>query len=580
MANVKRPPARNWEAEFASGIGVGSGVKTQVNFRVTPDGKLKKRGGLFPFCDFGGYVRSAVYVETEAIRGLYACVGGRLLRYSGGVHEVGQVTERAGEIALIPYGDCLLVLDAQGLMVFDQNGFRKAEAYVPLVEVDADANGVGVALESRNLMTNRVRKRFLPGEGLRVLPLSGYAVSVERVSIDGVMVSAGRFTAASDGAGHMTVTLSDDCPTAYREIEVEYTLLDKGDTLWFGSFTRGTVFHGGAGGSRLYFYGGFLLPTYICRSEPRETAERAFYFPEDGLVNVAEGELMVTGLCPFMEQLMIFTEQQTRLTCPEKGETKSGIPFYRHPVTLLNDRVGHYGRAIPLVLDSRVISVDMSGVYAWHHSLEPDLKNAELLSGNVAEVLNRSFLQESLMNVDYLHEELLFSSRGRTVVYHYRMGIWYEFDGFAAEGFVPTPNFLLLYDMDGRFYRFADEVKNDLGQPFTARWESEFTDLDAPLAEKDIARAFVTLDEGEDGLVLVLTADTGKAAYFRVTSADRPRADGAPTVLRGRAAMKRVFHVKARIEHTSADEGCTVQGLTLTCRERGEGRSAFGRIDA
>ncbi len=579
MSNAKRPPAYVYDFDLAAGLGKGAGE--QMNFRVTPDGRLKKRDGMTLFCEFGAPLRGAAYVDAEVIRGLYACMGGALYRFANGVLTmVTTLTTSEGEIAMIPFGERLLVADGERLLAVGISGVYEVAGYVPLLAAEAEPSGEGIVCESRNLLTDRVRLRFAPNESA-VYHLQGDVLSVQAVLVDGITMAPGFYTVGESASGK-AVALSDICPRPVSYLEVQYTLKDSGWRAHLCRFTRGVVFHGGAGGSRLYLYGHRDNPACYCHTEPHGGSESELYFPIDGLTQMGMGEIAVTGLCPFMGKLMIFTEGKTRYTCPELDGIRGGVVCYRHPLTLLNDEVGHTALTAPVLAGNEVIGADASGVYGWHNALDPDVPNVSLLSEAVSDRLGRDFFPHARMAVDRRRCEILFFGREKTAVYQYQRKVWYLFDAFSVSRIIDRlPEGIAFANPNGAVFCFTEEADTDNGRTVTARFESEFSDLGHPIDFKDLHRIFLTLDPGEGkGLTVSLLSETGRSCTHTGESACQPSSVGAPTDCRLRTPMKRISRVKVTLTHDGAGEGCTVRRLSAVASRRGEGKTREHGQDA
>ncbi len=551
---------------------LGSQVKNAVymrNWRITDDGKLKKRSG---------YERVA---EISDANGLYCGRMGRGIKYvyqSGTTviakslddgstveYDTGETTKRSCFV----FGGTLYIVGGEDILTFDGYNIRKCEPYIPKVAVTAPNEGGGIALESLNRLSPYARISYSPNGTSSNFVLPSEALSVVGVVENGLALPADGY---SYDRSKRTLTLMHIPSSSVPDgLEVTFSLKDPNfpDRSLF--YEKSFCAFGSRTDSALFVYGGDNVIYY---SDVTDKGADCMYFPVNNFIRVGDGT-PVTSLVRHYSTLAVFTEKDAwyiSQSSVEDGDyTKNAYPIFP-----LNGKVGCI-RDGGVPVNNIPLTVSPDGVYVWSGTNVRDEKNAQRISSPVDRLLTREFLENCTVFDATGAGEAWLAYGGTICVYNYRRAAWYFYDGINAERFYDCDGTVYFSNENG-LYRFGEGTYTDDGRAYKAVWESSFADLgvngrkniyrlSASLIPEPHTNVKITVSPnvgvpkvcGEDGCFCCEAFDFSAMDFNRFSF----ECEGRPSSVERRLNLRGVDSVKLRMENDEADGRCTVNEIVL-----------------
>lgn len=551
---------------------LGSRVKNAVymrNWRITDDGKLKKRNGFERVAEtadghglYCGRVGGAVYYvyQTGTVITAYDVDGGEKKEL-----DTGESTERS----CFMFGGLLYIVGGEELLTFDGHSISVCEPYIPKVAVTAPNEGGGIVLEDLNLLSPYARISYSPNGISSQFVLPDEALSVVGVIENGLALPSDNYS--YNKATHTLTIMHIPSSLTPDSLEVTFSLTDpnfpdrsllrKRSFCPFGSRTD----------SALFVYGGDNVIYY---SDVTDKGADCTYFPVNNFIRVGDGT-PVTALVRHYSTLAVFTENDAWYISPS-SVADGDYSKTAYPIFPLNGKIGCIRNGGVLV-NSSPLTVKDDGVYIWNSTNVRDEKNAQLISSPVSRLLPREFLSNcTVFDAEGLGEVWLVY--GNTVcVYNYRRSAWYFYDGINAEKLYECDGVVYFSNEKG-LYRFSESVYTDDGEAYNAVWESSFADFGVT-GKKNVYRLLTSLIPdahtdvkitvspnvgagktcGEDGCYRCEIFDFF-AMDFRKFSFE---CESRPSSVERRVTLRGIDSVKLKIENGERDGRCTVNEIVL-----------------
>ena len=472
------------------------GAAVADNFRIGKDGSLTGRCGFGKKASFTGNVDGFADLDS----GIYMCSDDRIFKIdratgeiSGGEAKV--LSNTGGRVGFFELDGQVYVADGASVKVYRSGATTKLSdmnGYAPLVGKLWDPDKGGERYESENLASNRVRITYNVTTAANMLYTGGFApTSIDLIEHDGEEIDTSAISFNEDSG---TIEGPDGCfPVGI--ISVWMTIRQKPQNSSFStvrSFAKASakgidmIFAYGAAG-----YNGTAYP-YIFSSRPvsdedMEATERAYgnadriYFPASGRFLANTGIYPVTGICPFDDRVLIFSEY---------GSLAFPFPFEGEPFPVQVSPFAGCANAYSFArLGGSVVSASKSGLFL--HT--PDRESFDLFTvKRLSEPLGSGniFPDSAGMSLYFskLTDEIFIVGGGfqteKTPVYSVGSGCFYTYSGF-------TPIFMLGCAgencfFDGtRFCGFSESLSYDTAQSSTAPAEikKEYRSCLIPIAD-------------------------------------------------------------------------------------------------
>ena len=554
-----------------------------VNFRVNDSGFLEKRTGTRLAIQMPYKIRGALAVSTADADQIYVVAGSRLYKLTMGSDGVlsnltlgtlsGAVfssdTERA-EVFMFAGKVCVLA----GGGYFSSDGYTvsKVNGYIPLIQKNTNPLGEGEAYERINLLTNKVRMRFIADGSTRNFKINYPVASVDEVYNGSTLIENTNYTVNIENS-KTTVTLKGTA-TGDKGLEIYFTL-NKTDERSRVASCRHYVKYGEGSKERVFLYGGNETSN-IFPSEPSD-AENSLtasfdYFPVGSQITVGNDSQAVYGVCCFSDKLAAFTSGSSYLISPRNDGEVNGINQVSFTLSTLCADYGTTENGGVIAVGNNLYFINRDALYCLSQSSVGGTYSVVRIELPEFIGITADTIAATKFFIDVKRNELWLYGNGNGVaIYSTKFGCWYSFTGYNALGiftFQGEP----AYFKDKKLYLANTSVYTDSGTKYSAYCESGWLDFGDASKLKRIKRIAISVDASKTSrsLTAKLTADCGvypkndtstEAHVLRTaeTIFTAPPADS-PTTFKTRGRLGRVSRLKVTI--TSAADG-----TALTLRE-------------
>lgn len=502
-----------------------------VNFRVTPDGVLKKRPGMrevFHLPDkikgsWHGYVGGYEVTVIAAGRKLYCSPFDE-----EDFIEIGTIPNSSG-ISFFGFANKLYILARGAYLVWDGVDLSDATdgAYIPIVVSECPPAGGGTELEGINLLSEFRRVWFSP-DGTStdfVLPEAADTVTV-RSRVTGDDIASGyTFT---PNTKHV---LFDQAPAAGTDtLEIEYKA-HAGSNKSIVEAMRYAELYNGSNENRVFLYGdGTNRAVYSGINELGEPD--ASYFPDLNVIHIGDENTPITQMIRHFSRLLVFkTDSAYSIYYGQLADAQGKLipAFYWNPV---NKAVGNVAPGQVCLVDNNPITLFGSSAYHWRNTggyssnLTIDERQAKRISDRVWRELESMELSEADCFDDNEHKEWYCVCGSRAVVYNYGLDVWYIYDQFQVRHMLTS--YGKLYGAVGNSWvEITEQSRSDLGAEIDARWASGYMSFGTDYQRKYSAMLWIAMEPMVNGEVNVTIETDRKADYTKKVVA-RNRASFSP----------------------------------------------------
>lgn len=523
MANINL--SKTFQSERLEGFG-GIGCKTgggeggtadMKNFRIDPDGTLKKRTGFSPLLELPEGKLRAIHAVSEST--VFALVGNGLYLIDPKLSTCtlkATLTESDSDACFFNYGDALYLIDGTEIYVYSGGEWVAAEGYVPLYGQNWDPSSRGEVYEPMNALSSRIRISYR----VRNSSTTSIYIPYGMESLDAVFINGTDMALSGFSWSQSSLSLSVN-RTLYVGDIVE---------VWFAptvsfframrrrtrAHTRAATYGSGSGGaepSGLVLYGG-ENPTemYISRRVDEESftyiqqiyADAApLYVVETDAISINDGNAAITATCRSGPNLAVFTEGSTHLLTKNDDGTPKLLSISQTEGCLQRDGA--------TALENAPVTASSGGILYWEPSVLYDNEySAKSVSDPVAHLLPS---QLSGGCSAYLRPKneiwFYFGEGGRVWVYNTHLKCWYSFDGFYPE-LLFTLGSEMAFVNGTTLYTFSDGLYTDDGVPIEATLESPIVTFGEINRKKKLARAMLSFSEGGEVTLTVKDAHGGE----------------------------------------------------------------------
>ncbi len=543
-----------------------SSAEYMRNFRITENGKLKKRYG---------------YKRLDGIQnGEDFYLSGDVLFYRNGktVNAYDMSAESIcasyeldvrDNTVYFTFGGNVYVICDEEAVVFKNGNFTPAELYVPTVAITCPPSGGGTIFESLNLLCDMASLSYSPDGVAKEYKLPSGAVSVVSVTEDGQTVSKDKY-AFDLSKRTVTFTYAPEGGVA-DSLKITYKMSDAEVTKHLLSRRRFCIY-GGDFDSRVFAYGG---DNRIFYSDITSHGPDPLYFPAENYITVGDGTYDVTALVRHYSNLAVFTSGDAWYISPSSVDY-DGYAKPTFPIFPLNGNVGTVKDGAALV-DNSPLTVNSDGVYLWRSSTVRDERNAKCISDKIEPLLNSDFLKTAKVFDHQAKKELWIYSDGVVMIYNYALDVWYAFDGIDAVAIYEYHGEALFVNSKG-VYLFAPDVYTDDGSAYRAVWQSGFANFGridkkrlymiyASLIPEPCSNVKVTLvpnrgeriTVGQNGEFSNVVLDFSAIDFSNFSF----ECEGRPTLTRHRIRLRRFDSIRLIIENSEAGGRATVERVVI-----------------
>ena len=439
------------------------------NFRVLPDGSLKKRCGYKFLTSFMNAIRAVYTGYIDGRFEVYVLSGDLLYKYDMNIGRqtlMKQIGTTSGKASFFYYYGHLYLLD--GAEIYDIVGqtVTVAKGYIPLYGKDWRDSYAGEVNEPLNLLTPKARISYIIGDPPTAFLDTVYTVSsVDAVYVNGELISSDRYRIDDE---FKTVNVRD---LSAGDRVLMYLTFDSSavDRSSLAKNTCATVF-GGIFNSRVFMWGGERGDVMFSSRHVSEDAYKAseavlagsgsLYFPADHEFSVGDGRYAISAVSRHYDRLLIFTEGEGWMADSEA----SGLEEF--PVMRINAERGCLSAGGCAKCENDPITVSDGAILRWTSNTdELEDCNAYSISDGISDLLSENFFKNAVVYADKARREIYFTDStavgSRIIVYGTENRQWYIYNDVSAD---------IFFDMDGEvafvndreIYIFDDSLCQDI----------------------------------------------------------------------------------------------------------------------
>lgn len=483
-----------------------------VNFRVTPDGKLKKRPGMKSTIGFYNYDNISNvwrgYVDGVEITAIAADPWFHVYRGKNFTDPVYTAEESFSVTQFFGFENKLYMFcDDNKYRVYD-GALHEVEGYVPLIVTNCDPkDGSGQQLQQVNKLTAKRRVWYTP-DGVTTeyfLPEGGIVTSTATITVKNRLT--GEIIPVTNVGYNYVYLASAPEKLGDNTIEIEYTM--RTDDRAAVEAMRYAEIYNGSTDNRVFIYGdGTNRALYSGLDYSGK--QRADYFPDMNVIDIGDENTPITQMIRHYSRLIVFKTSsaysvQYGLVSTADGQT---IPaFYWNTV---NRAVGNDAPGTVQLVENNPLTLFQGSIYSWSNNstyssnLTVDERQAKRISEKVWRTLETLDLKDAYCFDDETRNEWYCIVGDKAIVYAYGLGdVWFYYEDFPIIRMMAIDGELYgirktrdkLHD-GGFVYQFvhiSDEYRNDCGDAINARWESGHMAFNADYRRKYSAMLWVGL---------------------------------------------------------------------------------------
>ena len=462
----------------------GDGATEMLNLRINEDGSLCSREGYriiarFPDQRIRGFWEGVLDHQTYR----FIAAGGSvyLMDLKNQIHtKVGTIASADESVEFFSYENRLYLLDGEDLLVYQPSSksFIAAEPYVPLIGYQWHPTDFGDIYEPVNLLTPRMRVRYLNTSASTAFYLPFYAKSVEAVYVNGTRT---RNVTLCEGGKYVEVPSAANA----SQIDVVMTADFADDTALPIRRARHALVQRFGNAERLFLYG----TDGTCAVYPAASVNSAMlnichvllpsvlplYFKSSDVLYLGSRENPVQALFPYHGEILAFGTHQTF-----RIFTENNVSFEAES---LADGIGCSSHGMAFLCEASPVLADSGGL-TWLESTSrtDSLRSRRIRYPTLRPPLKVPDTATAVWNPN--SREILIrdpaESTGKVLVYQADRNDWYCFDNIAATLFFSISGHLGFGTENGNVYLFDDSCTTDDGTLFRCRYQSTYFDFGTP----------------------------------------------------------------------------------------------------
>ena len=473
----------------------GDGATEMLNLRISEDGSLCSREGYrviarFPDQPIRGFWEGVL--DHQTCRFIVAGTSVYLMDLVNQIHtKVGTVAAGDETVDFFSYENRLYLLDGSNLLVYQPSSksFITAEPYVPLIGYQWHPTDFGDIYEPVNLLTPRMRVRYLNTVASTVFYLPFYAKNVEAVYVNGTrtrnvtLCEGGKYIEVPSAKNTaqvevvMTADFADD--TALPIKQARHALVQRFGTaerlFLYGSEGNCAVYSAAIVNNAMLSVCHVLLPSVL-----------PLYFKSSDVLYLGSREAPVQAMSPYHGEILAFGDHQVF-----RVFTENNVNFEAES---LMDGVGCPSHGMAFLCDTSPVLADVGGL-TWLESASrvDSLRSRRIRYPTLRPPLNVPSTAITAWNPKT--REILIrdpsESTGKVLVYQTDREEWYCFDHIGAKLFLRISGALGFGTENGNIYLFDDSCTTDDGTLFRCRYQSTYFDFGTPEAVRRALRLSV-----------------------------------------------------------------------------------------
>ncbi len=534
----KIQPARAFSSRKFSGFrGFGhtevlSGISPSVvrNFRPHKDGTLEVRSGFSASLSFSAPLRGYWEGKVNDAARKFAVAGNTVYSLSGTLEtkvSIGTLKTSSGSVSFALLQGVLYLLDGTDIYYMKESSgvFAVHSPYVPLYGEKWHPSNYGDIKEQLNLLTQRLRVRYLDSNGTTTFVLPYYPSSIDYVLINGNSTQnftwSGRDVVVPDATLSVTVEVGF---VINLELEQRVPVISSPKAFVFGSGTE----------ERMAVYGN-SSDYYLHCTTPVTTGmlvecqknypwAGALYFTAFGAIPVGDTTHPVTSVCSCKGGLLAFTSDRTSFFGYD-----SEHPF--PSLTTVISGTGCTSAGAACLCGDTPAAIDDGGVTLFRSDrTHPEIIDPVRISDAVSDFFAPEFCQKAILFWDGRHEELWVGNPenrdGLFLIWNRALDTWYAFDGIGAGALFTVS--LEKGKQTGmlqaaKLCLFDDNLHTDNGNDITAVYRTSFFDCShAETARRSVRSSLCATPDGNRISLTLETERSRKTFVFPENSSEVP----------------------------------------------------------
>ncbi len=411
-----------------------------VNFRILPDGTLKKRAGFRKLTSLPSAVRAVWSGKLDGESTLFVLAGSNVYYVEpndGTATLISKISNSGKNADFFYYQRSLFLIDGSEIYSVSKSDVRFAVGYAPLIGKDWREDEIGKINEPRNVLTRRARISYLIEKSTAsTLYTDGAISSIEAVYVNGVLLGSDKYMISSTPGVVIVSGLKQN-----DRVELYFTYASGLSAENLAANTRAAVF-GGISNSRPFLFGGddgalMYSGAHVSGSSLADCKRvypdsDAIYFPLGYEFTVGDGRYPICAVGRHFDRLLIFTEGGVWMA----DSSSCGIEEF--PVMSINTSTAIVSHGSIAMMGNSPCAVGIDGVYAYTANTdELDECNAYSISDSVLPFLSDDVLKSGGLYHYAKTNELLLYSAGTDTVWAYSIPTsrWTRYTGIRADRF-------------------------------------------------------------------------------------------------------------------------------------------------
>ena len=441
-----------------------------VNFKILPDGSLKKRAGYRKIYSFGESIRAVWCGKIGGIRKNIFLIGSSIYTIdltSGMPNYHGSILTSDGKADFFYFSDTLYLIDGESIYEITEEYPKLVEGYVPLLGKDWPMGVAGEINEPLNILNSRARITYRAGDDPVYYLCPMYPVkSIEKIYKNGSLLSNDSY--AYNPTTNL-IRVNGVSPGDFFDVSLTFdssNFLTQRAALF--SCTSASIF-GGINSSRVFLWNGakkntIFTSSYVSRDSLLESQKRYsnssdLYFMDGQNFAVGDGRYDVTAIARHYDRLLIFTDGDAWMADSSACSTEE------FPVMTINSSIGCATDNGALTANNDPITLGKDGIYRWHSNTdELNDCNAYSISSQISSLLSKDFYKNAIIYFNRYSNELWVNERGSdgiVWIYNFTYKVWTKYSGINASFIFDADGSVGFTDESG-IYVFDDTLSEDI----------------------------------------------------------------------------------------------------------------------
>lgn len=548
-----------------------------VNFRIMPDGSLKKRCGFKPIFTTTQKVHA---VWSGTLEGNFLCIAVvNNFVYSINLKDntsklIGNLSAGSSDISFFYYVDRLYLKDSISFYRVKPTTVAKIIGYVPLYGKDWPTGTPGEINEPLNLLHRKARISYrIPSSNTLMLPTrekvsqiysvyrngeklasSSYSFDSNYNTINVSAVKAGDVFVANvlfEGALPDIVNLNSTFFYRMNSVKV-YSDVKNSRVFWWSNNST----------ENLVFTTTNVSPESYAASEKEFSNHGALYIVPGTEFKIGNGKNKVKAMITHYDRLLIFTEEDVWMV------DSTILSDEKAPIKSINSIAGSTASNGVAMACNDPVSIGKHTIFRWSADTDEfNQCNAYSISDGINGMLDESFFNNAMVFSNVYKNEIWFcdpNGDGTVWIYNVDKKYWFKYSGIVAKSFFDANGNVGFYD-DNAIYVFSDELECDSDsagneREIVATYESGILDFDSS-DKKRLLELEAIGDISTGSINIDLVCDNGESIQ------SFPTGSGDHKISKQRLSSGRFSNLKMRITSSGNSEE-RLHSIRLTANKK------------